>query len=141
MNDRLVHVIDKILASSTTRPIIVLQGDHGSWSSRFEKGVAPQGVAAERMSILNAYLVPDGVAALISPEITPVNTFRAIDGGLFGEAVDQLPNERWYGPGGPPSNLTLYVPNDRAKVSDPAATSNGCPAGPQSCSSRRPWRR
>ena len=112
VNDRLLHVIDKILASSTTRPIIVLQGDHGSWSSRFEPGVAHQDVEAERMSILNAYLVPDGVRALLYPEITPVNTFRAIDRGLFGEPVDLLPDERRYGPGGPPSNLEIYVPSD-----------------------------
>ena len=112
VNDRLLQVIDQILAASTTRPIIVLQGDHGSWSSRFERGVAPHDVEAERMSILNAYLVPDGVGALLSPEMTPVNTFRAIDRGLFGDPVDLLPSERWYGPGGPPSNLTLYVPTD-----------------------------
>jgi hypothetical protein len=112
VNDRVLQVIDRILAASTTRPIIVLQGDHGSWSSRFERGVALHDVEAERMSILNAYLVPDGVAALLLPDITPVNTFRAIDRGLFGEPVDLLPNERRYGPGGPPSNLTLYFPTD-----------------------------
>ena len=112
VNDRLLQAIDRILATSTTRPIIVLQGDHGSWSSRFERGVAPHDVEAERMSILNAYLVPDGVSALLYPEITPVNTFRAIDQGLFGEPVEFLPDERRYGPGGPPSNLTIYVPDD-----------------------------
>jgi hypothetical protein len=112
VNDRLLQVIDQILSASTTRPIIVVQGDHGSWSSRFERGVAPHDVEAERMSILNAYLVPDGVAGLLSPEITPVNTFRAIDRGLFADTVDLLPNERWYGPGGPPSNLTPYAPTD-----------------------------
>ncbi len=112
VNDRLLQVIDRILAASTTRPIIVLQGDHGSWSSRSDRGVAPQDVETERMSILNAYLVPDGVKALLYAEITPVNTFRAIDRGLFGEPLDLLPDERWYGAGGPPSDLEMYVPND-----------------------------
>jgi hypothetical protein len=112
VNDRIIEVIDTILARSTTRPIIVLQGDHGSWSTRFEAGVPHQVVAAERMSILNAYLVPDDVRSLLYPSITPVNTFRAIDQAQFGEAIDLLPDERWYGDGGPPSNLERYVPGD-----------------------------
>ena len=112
VNGRLLEAIDRILAASTTRPIIVLQGDHGTWSSRYEVGIAHQDVEAERMSNLNAYLVPDEVAALLYPEITPVNTFRAIDRGLFGEPVLLLPDERWYGDGGPPSNLERYVPSD-----------------------------
>ena len=109
---RILEVIDTILARSTTRPIIILQGDHGSWSTRYEAGVPHEEVVKERMSILNAYLVPDGVRALLYPSITPVNTFRAIDRGLFGEAVDLLPDESWYGNGGPPSNLEPYVPAD-----------------------------
>jgi hypothetical protein len=112
VNDRLLQAIDQILAASTTRPMIVLQGDHGSWSSRFERGKGLQDVEAERMSILNAYMVPDGVGALLYPEITPANTFRAIDRGLFGEPVDFLPDQSWYGGGGPPTNLTPYVPTD-----------------------------
>lgn len=112
VNNRVLQVIDRILAVSTTRPIIILQGDHGSWSSRFEPGIAHQDVEAERMSILNAYLVPDQVEALLYPTITPANTFRAIDRGLFGEPVDLLPDERRYGGGGPPSNLELYAPSD-----------------------------
>ena len=109
---RILEVIDTILARSTTRPIIILQGDHGSWSTRFEAGVPHAEVAKERMSILNAYLVPDGVRALLYPSITPVNTFRAIDRGLFDEPVELLPDQSWYGDGGPPSNLERYVPPD-----------------------------
>jgi hypothetical protein len=112
VNDRVLEAIDRILAASTTRPIIVLQGDHGTWSSRFEPGAAHQDVVAERMSILNAYLVPDEVRALLYARMTPVNTFRAIDRGLFGEPVELLADESWYGAGGPPSNLESYVPSD-----------------------------
>jgi hypothetical protein len=107
---RILEVIDTILARSSTRPIIILQGDHGSWSTRFEAGVPHDEVVKERMSILNAYLVPDGVRGLLYPSITPVNTFRAIDRGLFDEPVDLLPDESWYGDGGPPSNLERYAP-------------------------------
>lgn len=110
VNDRLIAVIDTILARSDTRPIIILQGDHGTWSSRFDPSVTPHDVATERMSILNAYLVPDAVTALLYPSITPVNTFRAIDRGLFGRPVDLLPDESWYGGGGPASELQRYLP-------------------------------
>jgi hypothetical protein len=112
VNDRIIEVIDAILARSPDRPIIILQGDHGSWSTRFEAGVPHEDVAAERMSILNAYLVPDGVRSLLYPSITPVNTFRAIDQAQFGEAIELLPDESSYGDGGPPSNLERYVPGD-----------------------------
>lgn len=110
VDHRILEVIDAILARSTTRPIIILQGDHGSWSTRYEAGVPHEEVVRERMSILNAYLVPDGVRDLLYPSITPVNTFRAIERGLFDEPVELLPDESWYGDGGPPSNLERYVP-------------------------------
>ena len=109
-NDRLLDTIDAILATSTTRPVIILQGDHGTWSSRFDPAVTPHDVATERMSILNAYLVPDAVRAELYPSITPVNSFRAIDRVLFEEPADPLPDESWYGDGGPPSNLQPYAP-------------------------------
>lgn len=112
VNRRAIELIDSILTSSTTRPIIVLQGDHGTWSSRFEAGVSKDTVAAERMSILNAYLVPDPVRDLLYPSITPVNTFRVIERGLFDGSVELLPDESWYGDGGPASDLQRHVPVD-----------------------------
>ena len=116
---RIMEVIDTILARSSTRPIIILQGDHGSWSTRYEDGVPHEEVAKERMSILNAYLVPDGVRGLLYPSITPVNTFRAIDRGLFDEQVELLPDESWYGDGGPPSNSSgTCRPTDSTRATD-----------------------
>lgn len=112
VNRRILEVIDSIVTRSSTRPIIILQGDHGTWSTRYEAGIPHQEVVAERMSILNAYLVPEGVRALLYPSITPVNTFRVIDQGLFDEPIELLPDESWYGNGGPPSNLERYVPSD-----------------------------
>ncbi len=77
INIRILNVIDMILAGSTTPPIIIIQGDHGSWNSD----------GLDKFTILNAYFLPpsngnelDG----IYPRITPVNSFRMIFNRYFG---------------------------------------------------------
>ena len=113
LNTRILEAVDTILARSTTRPIIVIQGDHGSWSTFFhDEGRTHQEIMTERMSILNAYYVPDGVRDLLYPSITPVNTFRAIDKGFFHEPIDLLPDESWYGEGTTGAKLELYTPSE-----------------------------
>lgn len=75
LNQRILAMIDAILENSTTRPVIILQGDHGlpTWLSSPEM----------RMAILNAFLVPEAVPAQLYSGITPVNTFRVLFDALF----------------------------------------------------------
>lgn len=107
-NQQILDTVDAIRAASTTPPIIILQGDHGTWTGRADGNPSHADVMRERMSILNAYLVPDGVRDLLYPTITPVNSFRAIDKGLFGDSIDLLPDQSWYGEDD--STLEPYVP-------------------------------
>lgn len=88
-------VLERLLADSSRRRIIILQADHGpsltmDWS-------APSRTAIdERMSILNAYWVPPDIRARLYPTITPVNTFRIILNRYFGGPAELLPDRSFF---------------------------------------------
>ncbi len=84
LNTRLLQDIEAILAQSEPRPVFVLMGDHG-WADRNME---------DKLSILNAYLVPPEAAAQLSQTITPVNSFRVIFDAVFGGSYGQLPRRQ-----------------------------------------------
>ncbi len=95
LNDRLVTILDRILAESDPQPIMILQGDHGPgaylvWDSPDET------IMWERFSILNAYYVPEDVRENLYPTISPVNSFRLIFSQVFGLEYDLLPDEHYF---------------------------------------------
>lgn len=90
VNRRFVEVVDRIVARSSTPPIIVVQGDHGVFGATFETDEVRRATAA-RLAILNAYLVPDGIRDRLYPSISPVNSFRVILSGLAGAGVAGQP--------------------------------------------------
>jgi hypothetical protein len=107
LNSRLIEVIDAILAASPHPPIIIVQGDHGTSSTKSDEGAGP--LPRERLAILNAYFVPDQVRALLYPDITPVNSFRLILSTLFDADYPALPDRSfysWYGRGYALRNVT-----------------------------------
>lgn len=80
ISNQILSVIEEIIENSEVPPIIILQGDHGSVIE------SPQ----RRMSILNAYLLPDGGDVLLYEGITPVNTYRLIFNYYFGSDLPFL---------------------------------------------------
>jgi len=68
VNARVLDLVDQILRTSETPPVIILQGDHGPWV----------GSVPIRMQILNAYYLPGDAALRLYPTISPVNSFRAV---------------------------------------------------------------
>ena len=81
-NKKVLETIDNILLESETRPIIIIQGDHGTptllgggglnWKNITDESIT------ERMSIFNAYYFPNLESELIYDTITPVNSFRLV---------------------------------------------------------------
>ena len=105
VNQRIEEAVDFIVAHSRRPPMIIIQGDHGSFFTLPTK-ITPESLdhfALERLPILNAYLVPEQMRRKLRPDITPVNSFRLLFNECFGEHFDILPEQSfvgwYYGPG------------------------------------------
>jgi len=90
-----METVNYILQHAETPPVIIIQGDHGSglfldWQS------AENTCARERMSILNAYLVPEEVKTHLYSSVTPVNTFRILFNSLFQTELELLPEQSYF---------------------------------------------
>jgi hypothetical protein len=97
LNGQITRLVDDLLASSKTPPVILIQGDHG-WASHSSEAGSSEFVRA-RFPILNAFFVPDSVRSRLYPGISSVNTFRVLLTGLFGAALPPLPDRHylsWY---------------------------------------------
>jgi hypothetical protein len=95
ISGEILRVVGDILDRSSTAPIIVLQADHGP-GSRTNWRVPEETDFEERLSILNAYLLPDGGESLLYETISPVNTFRVIFNHYFGAEFELLPDEGYF---------------------------------------------
>jgi hypothetical protein len=102
LNRELLPILQKIIAGSSTPPVIVIQADHGAI-------LAPPN---NRMSILNAYYLPGVADGAIPAHISPVNTFRLIFNQYFGSDYDFLENKAYFSVYNKPYEFTV-IPNDR----------------------------
>jgi len=111
-NSRVEALIDELIASSATPPIIVLQSDEGPFpvgtgidDPHFDWRVAPSKLLQEKMGILNAYYLPGKEKDAIYPTITPVNSFRLIFNLYFKAHVELLPDRSYAYVGNRPYDL------------------------------------
>ena len=79
-NSRLIEIMKTLIDESTNSPVIVLQGDHS-----YVQG-------EDRNKVLNAYYLPEGGNDMITPDFSPVNTFRLIFNTYFSEDLEIFPN-------------------------------------------------
>lgn len=86
ISSRMTEIIPKIIANSTTPPIIIIQGDHGPTVASSPRA---------RMSNLSAFLLP-GAEAPVHSTITPVNIFRIIFNTHFGQNLELLDDVSLY---------------------------------------------
>jgi len=90
------QMIDSIIKTSDKPPIIVLQGDHGpalNWNYPYSNDYLKQ-----RLSILNAYLLPNHRSSALYSSITPVNSFRVILNEYFKAGLPLLPDLSYSAP-------------------------------------------
>lgn len=100
---RIDWVVGQIIANSKTKPIIILQADHGpSVSAKGQERLdsrpfdqRPYYMKA-RAEIFNAYYMPGGKNAALFESITPVNTFRVIFNEYFKTNYEPLPDITYY---------------------------------------------
>ena len=85
-NKRLRSFIISILSKSGPKPIIILQGDHGSHLIDIK----------ETSTILNAYYFPDKDYSSLYQNISPINTFRVIFNKYFNTNLPLLRDENFH---------------------------------------------
>jgi hypothetical protein len=86
INSRMKEILPKIIENSSTRPVIVLLGDHGPTVASSPRS---------RMSNLSAYLLP-GLDSSLYPAVTPVNIFRIIFNRYFDQNLELLDDVSLY---------------------------------------------
>ena len=85
LSSRIIDVIDVLLSTPGTPPVIIVQSDHGP----------DLGSRAENFMILNAYFYP-GAHEDVYSTITPVNTFRLVLNSVFGTDYRLKEDESYY---------------------------------------------
>jgi len=94
VNDQLSKTIAFLLANSPSQPVILLQADHGPGLftdfARLELSCNQ-----ERFGAFAAYYLPGVDAALIAPDMTPVNLFRVVFNEYFGSSLELLPDRQF----------------------------------------------
>ena len=77
-NKWIEKIINTIVSTSSTPPIIILQGDHGPSTTPRVKKLSKLNLR-EKMNILNAYYLPGtNYKKHLYPTISPVNSFRLV---------------------------------------------------------------
>lgn len=115
LNRQVLDMIDTLNSARGTKPIILLQGDHGS-KLHLDQNSLKKTDVKECFSNLMAYSVPSTIKAKLYPTITPVNNFRIILKQLFGYNLDNRQDRSWYSPFGQPfsfSDVTQTITADR----------------------------
>lgn len=88
-------IVTTLQAPGRSPPIILIQADEGPFPER-DGRVPWQDATPEELriktGILNAFYFPDQDYRQLSPEITPVNTYRAVFNAQFGTELPRLPD-------------------------------------------------
>jgi len=95
LDPQVLNMIDALLARSSQKPIIIIQGDHGP-GMFLNYSSADDTCIYERFSILNAYYFPGVDPASVPADISPVDTFRFVFNHYFGAHFDLLPSVQYF---------------------------------------------
>lgn len=101
-NQKVMKLVETILASSKNPPVIIFQADEGPYAMKYPmpKGKfnfkdASDGTLKERFFILNALYLPGVSTSDLYSSVTPINTFRFIFNKYFGADLDLLPDRNY----------------------------------------------
>jgi len=95
LSNLMLDAVDKILKSSKKPPVIIIQGDHGS-KLKLDQELVEKTDLNECFPNLNAFFVPPQVREKLYDGITPVNSFRIVFNGLFGDQFPKLQDRSYY---------------------------------------------
>ena len=122
LNRQVLTTVHGILARPGPRPIIILQGDHGTQGLRpFDTYPRPLSRAQvrERFRPFGAYYLPDGGAAAMPDTVGIINVLRVVFNRYYGTDFRLLPNTMYFSHWAYPYTL---VPIDTALLIPTPAT-------------------
>ncbi|MDH4156678.1 MAG: LTA synthase family protein, partial [candidate division Zixibacteria bacterium] len=88
-------LVEELLRTSRTPPVIIVQGDHGPGSGLDWQNAGKTNLF-ERFSNLSALYLPGCDYSRLSRSMTPVNSFRIIFNRYFGTSFELLPNHNYF---------------------------------------------
>jgi hypothetical protein len=91
-NKKIKEVVDRILSESPTPPIIIIQSDHGPYTSMIES----KSMQIDRMRNFEAFYFPDNGSKSLYDSVSPVNIFRIIFNRYFNASFALLKDESVY---------------------------------------------
>ena len=104
-NKKLMFAIERILTYSTNKPVIILQADHGNSIISPIGEVPPNEFLLQKFAILNALYLPGYTGSELYPEMTPVNSVRAVLNHCFNTNLPFLKDEIYYSKWETPYNV------------------------------------
>ena len=95
LNNSLLMWLKDLLGKSPSKPIVILQGDHGPRSTVVWRSPSKDAMR-EATAILNAYYLPGVDKSVFYDEISPVNTFRLVLNSYFNAGLDLLEDRTFF---------------------------------------------
>jgi hypothetical protein len=105
LSGEVTAAVSGLLEASPEPPVIILQGDHGPGAHLVWKDPSPEAVA-DRMAILNAIYLPQGMPVRLEPFRSPLNTFRWLLSLILEIDLPLLPDRSYYSATTSPFALT-----------------------------------
>ncbi len=98
-NREILTLMDRLIYTKR-HPIIILSSDEGEYPPEFSNppdfpGTATDAQLLQKLSILNAYYLPESDYSELYPTISPVNSFRIILNQYFGTHLSLLPDRSY----------------------------------------------
>ncbi len=97
LNSLVLATVSRLIQDSEARPVIVLQGDHGSTFRRYTDTPTLAQISAaaarERLGAFGAYYLPDDGSAAFGDSVTVVNILGHILRHYFGAAMPLEPDD------------------------------------------------
>ncbi len=114
VNGMVLAAVTRLLRDSAVKPVILLQGDHGSAVLRYSKAPSAEQVsdsaAWERFGAFGAYYLPDGGAAAFGDSVTFVNVLGDVLRRYFGDDLPREPDDQYLSIGAAPYHFVRVTP-------------------------------
>jgi hypothetical protein len=111
LNRMVLQLVTTLLQRSARRPVILLQGDHGSNLLRYSSAKSARTVspaqARERFGAFGAYYVPYGGGRLFADTVTVVNVLQKVLNHYFDAGIPAAPDELYMSLEQTPYNFAL----------------------------------